>query len=108
VADQEGLLEDVAPINLRQQLASVDAEFLLVGARWDHVMPWEEMAEDQKMITKSRIKIYDDTHGLIQYKACMQEAFSAFLNLGLKAEYLDSPSSECPTFYETVRQYVVA
>ncbi len=87
-------------INVRKSLSTIKTEVLLVAARWDNILPYEEMVDMNKNMPHSRLAIMDDLHSGKKIKACFPTLFRALFENGVFSQEVDRvlASGDCPVW----------
>lgn len=66
-------------IDVRDKLANIDTKVLLVTARWDHVIPYQEMVAMHTNMRHSSLIILNDTHSLTKNIECKNNLLRIFI-----------------------------
>ena len=76
-------------INLEKEMAGVHAETMILAARWDHVVAYQDSIDLSRIIPRSRVILFDDTHLMLKNRTCRYHLVKAFLEEGLRAPDID-------------------
>lgn len=84
-------------INLEKEMAVTHSETLILAARWDHVVAYQDSIDLSQIVPRSRVILFDDTHLMLKNRTCRFRIAKAFLEEGLRAPEIDQilASGDC-------------